>query len=77
MLGFLLMFTWSRDVYAYFVYIWMTSSFPGNRPNETISWLKTLLDSKLRVFRGFDKLFSVSGFETMAKRPETIWANPH
>jgi len=33
--------------YAYPVYIPMASSFPGSRPNESILWLKVLLDSRL------------------------------
>jgi len=37
---FLLIFTWWQDVYAYSVYILMTSSSSGKRPNEPIIWLK-------------------------------------
>ena len=45
--GLLLMFTWWECVYAYFVYISITSSFSVTRENEPISWLKFLLDSRL------------------------------
>jgi len=31
-----------------FVYIWMTSSSPGNRPIKPILWLKVFLDSRLQ-----------------------------
>ena len=33
--------------FCIFVYIWMTSSSPGNRPIEPILWLKVFLDSRL------------------------------
>ena len=47
MSGFLFMFTWWQYAYAYPVYIPKMSSFPGNRPNEPILWLKDVLDSRI------------------------------
>jgi len=47
MSGFVFMFTWWEYVYAYPVYIPMMSSSPGSRPNEPITCLKVLLDSRL------------------------------
>jgi len=37
-----------RGCLCIFVYIWMTSSSPGSRPIEPISWLKVFLDSRLQ-----------------------------
>jgi len=56
-------------VYAYFVYIWMMTSYPGSRTIDQILWLKVFFDSRLQ----YESLEGLMDF--LAFLVQTLWQN--